>query len=159
MQPNKEKREKTIKKRQEEQKALLLKQFETMPVLQVALDRAGHIGRTTYYNWCESDPAFRKAADAAIHEGELYINDFSESKLLSLIEKEHHPSIISWLRAYHPKYASKLKITGALTIEDEHYTPEEESDIAEALRLVGVPFTPEKPRNKSDGEQSEPPTQ
>lgn len=159
MQRNKEKRDQTIKKRQDAEKAALIKQFETMPVLQVALDRAGHIGRTTYYDWRERDPAFRKAADAAIREGELYINDFSESKLLSLIEKEHHPSIISWLRAHHPKYASKIEITGGLTIEDEHYTPEEEADITEALRLVGVPFTPEKSHSKNDGEQSKPQTQ
>lgn len=155
MQRNKEKRDQTIKKRQDAEKAALLKQFETMPVLQVALDRAGHIGRTTYYDWREQDPVFRAAADKAIHEGEFYINDFSESKLLSLIEKEHHPSIISWLRAHHPKYKTRVEITGGLKIEDERYTPEEEADIAEALRLVGVPFEAEKPHDEKNGNETE----
>ncbi len=152
MQPNKEKRDKTIAKRRKEEQERLLENFRKMPILQVSLDKAG-IGRSTYYEWRENDEKFRNAADAAIREGELFINDFSESKLLSLVEHDHFGSIMAWLRVHHKKYATKVEIVGSMKIEDEHFTPDEAADITEALRQVGVPFEAEKSDENNHGEQ------
>lgn len=152
MQPNKEKRDKTIAKRQKEEQERLLANFRKMPILQVSLDKAG-IGRSTYYEWREKDLAFRKAADDAILEGELFINDFNEAQLLSLAEAKYFPAIQLWLRAHHKKYANKVEISGSMKIEDEHFTADEAADITEALRQVGVPFEEAKSDEKNHGEQ------
>lgn len=115
----------------------LLEQFRKIPIAQIACEKAG-ISRASYYRWRSEDEEFKKAADAALTEGEAFITDMTESQLISLIRDKNFPAINLWLRTHHPKYTNKVELLGRLTIEDEPLTPEQEALIAEALKLAGV---------------------
>lgn len=137
MQPNKQKRDQTIALRQQKEKNLLLEKFRKMPILQVALDKTG-VSRTTYYRWRQEDFEFKKTADEAIGEGESYITELSESKLLSLINREHFPAVHLWLRTHHPKYANKIELSGSIALQEEVLTQEQQQTVNEALRLLSL---------------------
>lgn len=137
MQPNKEKRDKTIAERQRREQSHLLEKLNKMPILQIALEQT-NISRSTYYRWRDENNEFKALADKATAEGEAFITELSESKLISLIGKEHFPAIQAWLKAHHPKYSNKLELSGTLDIRDEALTLEQQAVIKEALRLAGV---------------------
>ncbi len=134
---NNEKKRKTVSTKQIKNKELILVQLRKMPILQIACERAG-IARSTYYRWREEDEEFRKPADEAIAEGEALITDMTESQLISLIRDKHFPAVQLWLRQHHPKYTSKVELSGRLTIEDEPLTLEQEALIKQALELAGI---------------------
>lgn len=133
MPDNKEKT--TIEFRQKKRKELLLEQLRKIPIVQIAVERAG-VGRTTYYRWREEDKEFAKASDEALLEGEALITDMTESQLISLIKDRNFPSINLWLRVHHPKYAAKVEVTAQINQSGEQLTPEQEAVIREALRLA-----------------------
>jgi len=126
--------------KREQGKSKLIEQLKKMPIVQIACERAG-IGRSTYYRWREESADFRKAADAAITEGEALITDMSESQLISLIRDKHFQAVQLWLRQHHPKYSGKVEISGSVTVEDGSLTPEQEALIKEALRLAALPVS------------------
>lgn len=134
---NNEKKRQTISARQTKDREAILTQLKKMPILQIACERAG-VARSSYYRWRDSDEEFRKATDEAIAEGEAFITDMSESQLISLIRDKHFPAVQLWLRQHHPKYTNKVELLGRLTIEDEPLTPEQETLIAQALKLAGI---------------------
>lgn len=134
---NNEKRKSAISAKQTKNKELVLVQLRKMPILQIACERAG-VARSTYYRWREEDGDFKKSADEAIVEGEALITDMTESQLISLIRDKHFPAVQLWLRQHHPKYTSKVELSGRLTIEDEPLTPEQEALIKQALELAGI---------------------
>lgn len=127
----------TIEIRQEKEKWLLLDQLRKMPIVQVACERTG-IGRTTYYRWRKDDETFRATADEALAEGELLLNDMSESQLVSLIKDKSFAAVHLWLRHHHPKYGNKLEVTTRIRADDGELTPEQEALVREAL---GVPLS------------------
>jgi hypothetical protein len=149
MQPNKGKRDKTVAARQIAEKELLLEKFKKMPVLQIALQQAGSIARSTYYNWRDNDEEFRKNADAAINEGTSFITELSESKLISLVNKEHFPAIMAWLKAHHAKYTTRVEVEATLNVRDESLSPEQLETVSKALKAVGVDIT--KPNEPDHG--------
>lgn len=120
-------------------KEKMLEALHKMPIVQVACQQAG-IGRTTYYRWRQEDKDFGKAADEAMSAGELLINDLSESQLIALIRDRHHPSIVTWLKAHHPKYTARLEVSGQLSVEDV-LDPEQEALRLEAIRLATFSHT------------------
>lgn len=124
---------KTIQKRQQAEKKLLLEQLKKTPIVQVVCERTG-VGKTTYYRWRQEDEKFRKDSDVAMKEGEDLINDLSESQLITLIKEKNFPAIQLWLRQHHPKYRNKVELT-TKNIEDEKLTPEEEKLVRQALGI------------------------
>lgn len=74
---------KTLKKNRK--KALLLREFEEMPMIQQACRKVG-IARSTYYRWCEQDREFLHRAEYAQGKGRDRLNDIVESKLLENIQ-------------------------------------------------------------------------
>lgn len=139
MQPNREKRDKTIAKRQTRQQTVLLEKLRRMPIIQISLEQA-NIARSTYYRWRDEQDEFKKAADAAIIEGEEFITELSESKLLSLINKEHFPAVQLWLKAHHPKYTSRLELDGTINTIQE-LSPEQQALVQKALALASLKLT------------------
>jgi hypothetical protein len=137
MQPNKAKREKTIAERQKKEKELILEKFRRMPIVQIALDQTG-VSRSSYYRWRDEDLEFKTDADVAIMEGETFITELSESKLLSLINKESFPAVQLWLRSHHSKYSPKLEINANIQNQEEALTPEQQKVVNEALRLLSI---------------------
>lgn len=121
-------------------KKRVLDALRKTPIVQVACQQAG-VGRTTYYDW-RKDSSFAKEADKAIAEGNLFINDLSESQLIALIKDRHFQAIMAWLKHKHPDYRSRLEISGELRTIREELTPEEARLMEEALRLAG--FSPEE---------------
>lgn len=127
----------TVELRQERDKANLLENLKKTPIVQAVCEKL-NIGRATYYRWRKEDKEFAKAADLALNDGSLIVNDLAESNLIAAIKERNMAAIIYWLRHHHPGYANKLLITH--TIEDEALTPEQEALVREGLRLArGVP--------------------
>lgn len=120
------KKEKTI--------SLFIEQLRKIPIVQIACEKTG-ISRNSIYRWRKEDEQFRKAWDEAIAEGELLVNDMSESQLISLIKEKSWSAISFWLRHHHPKYADKLLID-AIINQDEPMSIEQETLLNYALSLV-----------------------
>ncbi len=142
MQKNKAKRDKTMAEKQKKEKAMLLEKLKQMPIVHIALNQTG-IGRTTYYRWRDEDLQFKKEADAAIVEGETFITELSESKLVSLINKESFPAVQLWLKSHHPKYASKLELSGTLEQPRDEMAEEDWETLGRVLRMLNLPLPPD----------------
>lgn len=125
----------TIEKRQIADKATLLGFLRKMPIVQIACERAG-IARATYYRWRSEDKAFKDESDQSMRDGELFVNDLSESQVISLIKDRNWSAISFWLRNHHPKYADKLTVETSIRRVDEKLTPEEEKLVQHALACL-----------------------
>jgi len=118
-------------------KNLLLDCLRKTPIIQIACEKSG-ISRATYYRWRSEDEDFRKASDEAIREGESFINDMSESQIISLIKEKNWQAIQFWLRNNSPKYADKIKVEANIKNINEELTSEQEAVVREALRLASL---------------------
>lgn len=127
--------EQTIEERQAKDKESVLEYLRKMPIVQIACDRAG-IARATYYRWRNDDKEFKKSVDKAIHDGELFINDLSESQVITLIKDKNWSAISFWLKNHHPKYADKLKVEANISRTDEKLTEEEQKLVQHALACL-----------------------
>ena len=67
-------------KNNKETKELVIQQLKNTMIVQIACKKAG-IGRATFYRWKANDKKFAKAADEAIIEGLLFINDIAEKRV------------------------------------------------------------------------------
>ncbi len=121
----------------EKEKQLLIEQLKKTPIVQIACERVG-VGRATYYRWRKEDEEFKKTTDEAIIEGETLITEQSESQLISLIRDKNFPAIQLWLKSHHPKYTSKVEVTGNLNVKEEPLTLEQEELVEKALQLAGL---------------------
>lgn len=118
-------------------KETLIEQLKKTPIIEIACEKAG-ISRATYYRWRKENPDFAKTADEAIIDGESFINDMSESQVISLIKEKNWPAISFWLKYHHPKYANKIEVEANIKQLDEKLTPEQETVVREALRLASL---------------------
>jgi len=126
----------TIKKRQAKNKQALIAIFKEMPIIEVAVKRVG-ISRDTYYRWKQDDKAFFQQSEDAVSQGIEFINDMSESQLITLIKEKKMPAITLWLRHNNPKYASKTDIA-TKTTPIEELTTEQKATVEQALRLANL---------------------
>jgi len=124
----------TVKERQQKDKQKLVETLKEMPIIQVACKRIG-ISRDTYYRWRREDRDFRRQGEDAMQHGFEYINDLSESQILTLIREKKMPAITLWLKHHHPRYGSQTKSYTPIA-KDEDLTPEEQKVVIEALSLV-----------------------
>ena len=120
----------------EREKALVLEKLKEVPIVQVACHKAG-VGRSTYYRWRQEDPAFARACEDAQREGIEFINDMSESQVVSLIQDKKLPAIVLWLRHHHPAYSNGSKIITQKP-PPEKLTPEQEAIVRKALKLSSL---------------------
>jgi len=131
----KDKYQRTIEDRQNKEKEAMLKNLRKTPIVQVACNQAA-VSRATYYRWRQEDKKFKKAADEAIKDGELLINDMSESQIISLIKEKNWQSIVFWLRHHHPRYANKIQVDAKINQIDEKLTPKQEIIVRKALAFI-----------------------
>jgi len=136
MAENRDNWNKSVQERIAKDKAALLEHLRKMPILQVALERAG-LSRSTYYHWRDEDAEFRKAADEAIKDGEALITDMSESQLVAMIKERHFPAVQLWLRHHHPKYAPRLELDATINTIEE-LSPEQKELVDKALKLANI---------------------
>ena len=130
------------------EKELMLQQLRKTPVVEIACSKTG-IGRTTFYRWKREDDAYAKAADEALQEGRLLMNDMAESQLLAAIRDNNFAAVQYWLKTHHPSYKNRLELSGTVRHLDGRLTQEQEQEVKEALRLMGLLHEPDK-SNASD---------
>lgn len=124
----------TIEKRQIKFKETLIAVLKEMPIIEVAVKKAG-VSRDTYYRWKREDKNFLRQSEDALSQGIEFINDMSESQLVALIRDKKMPAIAMWLKNNHPRYGSKAKSYTSATFAKD-LTPEEDTILSEALELA-----------------------
>lgn len=129
--------EEAVKARIAYEKEQVLEHLRQIPIVQIACKKVG-IGRTTFYRWKQDDPAFSKAVDEALEEGNKMINDMAESSLLSAIRSQNLGAIALWLKHHHPTYVTKVEVTAKFQNQNETLTPEQEILIEKALKLASL---------------------
>lgn len=141
-----------IEVRKARKKEQLLKNLRGTPIIEIACKKTD-IGRATYYRWHKEDPNFTSAADKALLEGSLLVNDMAEAQLISAIRDKNLSAITYWLRHHHPTYANKVELSGSITTSQE-LTPEQEALVQEALRLASL--IPEEQKDEKPKHPSKP---
>src|SRR3989344_3629122 len=98
----------TIEERQDKEKQAVIDALKEMPIIQVACKRA-NISRATYYRWRKEDKNFLRQSEDAMGQGFEFINDMSESQIVTLIKEKKLQAIVIWLKHHHPRYGSKVR--------------------------------------------------
>ena len=124
-------------KKNRQLKNKLLDQLKRVPIVEAACQKAG-ISRQTFYRWKFEDQEFAKDIEKAIADGRMFVNDLSESQVLSLIRDKNWQAISFWLKHHHPSYKTRIQIEGSLQMPQEELTPEQEELVKEALRLASL---------------------
>ncbi|NTU66884.1 MAG: hypothetical protein HGB08_03065 [Candidatus Moranbacteria bacterium] len=132
---------KNTKKRTADDKKAVLEQLAKLPIVQVAVQKAG-ISRATYYRWRIADRRFADDADEAIEEGVQMINDLSESQLISAIKNNNFSAVRFWLQNRHRAYANKVEVFDRGKSDNQELTDEQKKIVEAALRLASG--SPEK---------------
>jgi acetate kinase len=110
-------------------------ELRKVPIIQVACERTG-ISRQTIYRWRRDDKAFEKEMDTAMEDGVAFVNDMSESQLLTMIKEKNWSAISFWLRHRNSNYKNKIEVT---TKEDiEELTPSQQKIVKQALKLASL---------------------
>lgn len=125
-----------------------LAELRKIPIIQVACEKVG-LSRTSVYRWKDEDSEFKKEMEEAMADGEAFVNDMSESQLLTLVKEKDWSAISFWLRHHHPAYKNKVEIT--TKYEDETLSPEQEELVRKALNLAGGQLE----TNTNDNEQNQ----
>ena len=121
--------------RQKGEKRAVVEQLKKTPIIQLACERAG-ISRATFYRWQEKDKKFNKEVRDAMTEGEMFINELSESQIIALIKDKNFQAIQLWLKNHHPKYTDKIEISGNINNIEEKLAPEQAAVVRAALKLA-----------------------
>ncbi len=134
------KEDKTIEKRINRNKKILLEQFKKVPIVQLACEKTG-ISRATYYRWRQEDTDFAKKADAYLAESVDIVNDMAESKLLSLIKEGNMTAIIYWLKHRHKAYSTRVELSGSFEHTNIEISDEHKELIKKALKISNMEET------------------
>ncbi len=96
----------------------LLEELTKVPIVQVACEKCG-LSRNTVYRWRKEDLVFEKKMDEALASGVAFVNDMSESQLLTLIKEKSYQAISFWLRHRNDKYKNKIEVDTTLNTIQE----------------------------------------
>lgn len=112
-----------------------LEELAKIPIVQVACEKTG-LSRNSIYRWRKEDKSFEKKMDEALKSGVAFVNDMSESQLLTLIKEKSYSAISFWLRHRNDNYKDKIEIT---TREDnEALSPAQAKVVKLALKLASL---------------------
>lgn len=78
----------------------------------------------------------------------------TESQLISLIRNGNYQAAQLWLRHHHPKYSTKIELTGNLKVEDEPLSPEQQESLEKALKLAGLQLEEFEPQNQNEHDKT-----
>jgi hypothetical protein len=121
-------------------------ELRKVPIVQVACEKTG-LSRNSVYCWRKKDPEFSKNMDQAMADGVAFVNDMSESQVLTMIKEKNWSAISFWLKHRNSNYKDKIEIT--TKEENEELTPEEEKVVREALRLSSIIISDNQNKNES----------
>lgn len=124
----------TILSRQDREKQLLLDQLKKTPIVEFACQKVG-VARATYYRWRQADREFCQAADGALQEGVLLVNDMMESQLLTAARDGNLGAVMYWLKHHHPSYKTKIEMNAIVEHHDTPLSPEQKAMLKRALQL------------------------
>lgn len=110
-----------------------LDELRKVPIVQVACEKSG-LSRNSVYRWRKEDKGFLKSMDNALAEGVAFVNDMSETQLLTLIKEKSFPALSFWLRHRNDNYKNKLEIT--TKDDDEELSPSQAKIVKQALKLA-----------------------
>lgn len=110
-----------------------LAQLRKVPIIQVACEKVA-ISRQSVYRWRADDKQFQAEMDAALAEGEAFINDMTESQLIVLIKEGSWPAISFWLKHRNKKFRERLEVDVG-PIEEEKLTADQEAAVKKALEF------------------------
>jgi hypothetical protein len=112
-----------------------LEEIAKVPIIQVACEKTG-LSRNSVYRWRKEDKTFEKKMDEALKSGVAFVNDMSESQLLTLIKEKSYQAISFWLRHRNDNYKDRIEIT---TKDDkEELTEEQKKIVKKALKLASI---------------------
>ena len=123
-------------KKTDKTRETLLEQLKRTPIVQVACEKLG-VSRATFYRWKAEEPGFAEAAEAALREGALLVNDLAESQLIGAIKDSTLGAITYWLQHHHKAYANRLEVSGRVDAGGK-LTPEQRDLVDRALRLAAI---------------------
>ena len=110
-------------------------ELRKVPIVQVACEKTG-ISRNSVYRWRREDKKFATQMNEALSDGVAFVNDMSESQLLTMIKEKNWSAISFWLRHRNDNYKNKVEIT---TKEDtEELTPSQQKIVKQALKLASL---------------------
>ena len=112
-----------------------LEELRKVPIVQVACEKTG-ISRNSVYRWRRDDKKFAEDMDTAITEGVAFVNDMSESQLLTMIKEKNWSAISFWLRHRNDNYKNKIEVTTNERIDE--LTPEQQKVVKQALKLASL---------------------
>jgi hypothetical protein len=112
-----------------------LEELAKVPIVQVACEKTG-LSRNSVYRWRKEDKIFEKKMDDALKLGVAFVNDMSESQLLTLIKEKSYSAISFWLRHRNDNYKDRIEVT---TKEDSgELTEEQRKVVKNALKLASL---------------------
>ena len=111
-------------------------ELKKVPIVEVACEKTG-VSRNSVYRWRKEDKEFSEKMDLALQEGEDFVNDMSESQLLTLIKEKSYSAISFWLRHRNPKFKERIEIEGTVKTIQE-LSPEQKELINNSLKLANL---------------------
>ena len=112
-----------------------LEELSKVPIVQVACEKCG-LSRNSVYRWRKQDKTFEKKMDEALVSGVAFVNDMSESQLLTLIKEKSYSAISFWLRHRNDNYKDKIEIT--TKEESGELSPSQAKIVRHALKLASI---------------------
>lgn len=118
------------------QKKLFLELLTKTPIVQFACEKTG-IARASYYRWRKDDQEFARAADEALGDGVLIVNDICEAQLISAAKNGNLGAIKYWLSFRHKAYSRPVIIVEKPPESEVREEPDEEfEEILRRNRLI-----------------------
>lgn len=111
-----------------------LEQLRKVPIVLVACEKSG-LSRNSVYRWRKEDEVFRKEMETALKEGEEFVNDMSESQLLTMIKDGEWAAISFWLRHRNPKFRDKVEVI-TTSEQEEVLNSEQQKLVRNAMEFV-----------------------
>ena len=118
-------------------KDLFLEQLRKVPIIQVVCEKVG-ISRSSAYRWIDESQEFRKQVEAAMIEGETFINEMGESQIISLMRQGNWSAISFWARHRNPKFRERIDINANIQTPNEELTSEQQEVVKNALCLASL---------------------
>lgn len=120
---------------------MIIQELQETGIVSVACKKVG-LSRQSLYRWKEEDPDFSDRIDEAILMGVSSINDLSESKLVTNINKGDQRAIEFQLKNNHPRYRPKKPDTSderrlipVTSIEHDVYTENSDKNLKPDIQL------------------------
>jgi hypothetical protein len=112
-----------------------LEELSKVPIIQVACEKTG-LSRQSVYRWRKEDKEFAKKMDQSMEDGVAFVNDMSESQLLTMIKEKNWSAISFWLKHRNNNYKNKVEITTKNDVEE--LSPSQEKIVKQALKLASL---------------------